>query len=174
MGHEAKDHIELKQQAKRLRAALEAMGHVVSHSAALELIAQSLGYRDWNTAAARHPAQEGHAPVPPAPNRPLWEMGGRVQGAYLGNRFEGTVVGVSRKGNTHHEISIDCDTPVNVSRSALFDAPRKRIRATIDEDGRSVGDDIGRGCRIWCWAGCNGLWREFGAVAGVLRIGSAV
>lgn len=139
MGHEAKDHIELKQQAKRLRTALEAMGHVVSHSAALELIAQSLGYRDWNTAAARHPAQEGHAPVPPAPNRPLWEMGGRVQGAYLGNRFEGTVVGVSRKGNTHHEISIDCDTPVNVSRSALFDAPRKRIRATIDEDGRSVG-----------------------------------
>jgi catechol 2,3-dioxygenase-like lactoylglutathione lyase family enzyme len=46
-----------RQMARRLRASLEAQGHVVSHSAALELVARQLGHKDWNTAAALLPGQ---------------------------------------------------------------------------------------------------------------------
>jgi catechol 2,3-dioxygenase-like lactoylglutathione lyase family enzyme len=41
-----------KQMAKTLRASLEDRNQGVSHSAALELVAQQLGYKDWNTASA--------------------------------------------------------------------------------------------------------------------------
>jgi len=43
---------DLKDQAKRLRGALEGAGNPVSHSQALELVSRQNGYRDWNTAAA--------------------------------------------------------------------------------------------------------------------------
>lgn len=39
----------LKEQAKRLRAALEEQGQTITHSKALELIAAQHGFRDWNT-----------------------------------------------------------------------------------------------------------------------------
>ena len=41
-----------KQMAKRLRTALQAQNPSVTHSTALELVAQQLGYKDWNTASA--------------------------------------------------------------------------------------------------------------------------
>jgi catechol 2,3-dioxygenase-like lactoylglutathione lyase family enzyme len=44
-----------KQMAKSLRTSLDARGHAVSHAIALEMVAQQLGYKDWNTAAARLP-----------------------------------------------------------------------------------------------------------------------
>lgn len=50
-----------KQMAKRLRTSLEARNHEISHSAALEMVAQQLGYKDWNTASARLP----HEPANP-------------------------------------------------------------------------------------------------------------
>lgn len=50
-----------KQMAKRLRAALP--DSALSHSAALELVAQQLGYKDWNVAAARLPAQAAPAAI---------------------------------------------------------------------------------------------------------------
>ncbi|MCU9949761.1 VOC family protein [Pseudomonas sp. PDM13] len=46
-----------KLMAKRLRAQLAASNHDISHSAALELVAQQLGYRDWNTASAMLPGE---------------------------------------------------------------------------------------------------------------------
>jgi hypothetical protein len=52
-----------KQMAKRLRMSLQAREHEVGHSAALELIAQQLGYADWNTAAARLPTQTDSAAI---------------------------------------------------------------------------------------------------------------
>lgn len=42
-----------KLMAKRLRALLATSRHDISYSAALELVAQQLGYRDWNTASAQ-------------------------------------------------------------------------------------------------------------------------
>ncbi|EJN22514.1 hypothetical protein PMI35_04857 [Pseudomonas sp. GM78] len=41
-----------KQMAKQLRASLEERNQSLSHSTALELVAQQLGYKDWNTASA--------------------------------------------------------------------------------------------------------------------------
>lgn len=44
-----------KQMAKSLRASLERRNQEVSHSVALELVAQQLGYKDWNVASAMLP-----------------------------------------------------------------------------------------------------------------------
>jgi len=50
-----------KQMAKRLRTTLEGRNQEVSHATALETVAQQLGYKDWNTAAALLP-QENATP----------------------------------------------------------------------------------------------------------------
>lgn len=47
-----------KQQAKRLRTSLAERGVEVTHSEALELVAQQHGARDWNTLAAQPGAEE--------------------------------------------------------------------------------------------------------------------
>ncbi|MGH8380808.1 glyoxalase superfamily protein [Pseudomonas sp.] len=52
-----------KQMAKSLRASLEARSQEVSHSTALELVAQQLGYKDWNTASALLPHENTLATV---------------------------------------------------------------------------------------------------------------
>lgn len=41
-----------KRMAKSLRTSLGARNHEISHSVALEIVAQQLGYKDWNTASA--------------------------------------------------------------------------------------------------------------------------
>ena len=50
-----------KTQAKALRASLQATGQDISHAQALELIAKSLGFKDWNTLHAKI----GNAPRAP-------------------------------------------------------------------------------------------------------------
>ncbi|MDQ0669323.1 hypothetical protein QF039_003623 [Pseudomonas sp. W2I6] len=47
-----------KQMAKSLRASLEKRNQEVSHSVALELVAQQLGYKDWNVASAMLPDEK--------------------------------------------------------------------------------------------------------------------
>ncbi|WP_299910611.1 glyoxalase superfamily protein [uncultured Paracoccus sp.] len=116
----------LKSQAKNLRAALTRAGNPVTHSQALELVAQSHGARDWNTAHAT------------AETAPLWQFGGAVRGRYLGQPFTGRVIAASERGRNHHALTIAFDKPVDVSRSDLFEAPRKRINATVNTDGRSI------------------------------------
>lgn len=116
----------LKSQAKNLRAALTRAGNPVTHSQALELVAQSHGARDWNTASAT------------AETAPLWQFGGTVRGRYLGQPFTGRVIAASERGPNHHQLTITFDKPVDVSRSDLFEAPRKRINATVNEAGRSI------------------------------------
>lgn len=52
-------NVDPKAMARRLRTRLEADGVTITHSQSLELLAASLGYRDWNTyAAAPAPAAE--------------------------------------------------------------------------------------------------------------------
>lgn len=116
----------LKSQAKNLRAALDRAGHPVTHSQALELVAQSHGARDWNTAHAGAAAT------------PLWQFGGPVRGRYLGQPFTGRVVSASERGRNHHALTITFDAPVDVSQSALMEVPRKRINATVSASGRSI------------------------------------
>ena len=118
---------ETKAQAKRLAAVLSQGGAKVPLSRAYEILAQSAGFADWNTFSA-------HLSQPEAPG---WRLGDRVRGRYIGQPFAGRVHGLRRKGNLI-EIEIQADAPVNVSRSALFEAPRRRLRATIGQDGRSL------------------------------------
>lgn len=117
-----------KSQAKRLAGILGDMGQPVALSRAYEILAQSAGHADWNTMSAQlqsAPADQG------------WRLGDRVSGRYLGQPFAGRVHALRRKG-AFVEIEIQADAPVNVSRSALFAAPRQRLRATIGTDGRSL------------------------------------
>lgn len=117
---------ELKTQAKNLRKALSHSGTEITHAQALELIAQSHGARDWNTAHAT------------AADAPLWHFGGAVRGRYLGKPFTGRVIAASERGPKHHALTIAFDKPVNVSESTLMEVPRKRINATVNETGRSI------------------------------------
>ena len=50
-----------KQMAKTLRASLQVRNQEVSHSAALELVAQQLGFKDWNTACALLAEEKPHS-----------------------------------------------------------------------------------------------------------------
>ncbi|MEK1866874.1 MAG: glyoxalase superfamily protein, partial [Ensifer adhaerens] len=74
----------LKDQAKRLRIRLASEGETIGHSRSLELIAAQYGYRDWNTL---HAAAGNRPPFNP------WMLGSRVKGRYLGQTFEGEILG---------------------------------------------------------------------------------
>ena len=82
----------LKSQARNLRAALVRAGTPVTHSQALELVAQTHGARDWNTAHAT------------AEDAALWQFGGPVRGRYLGQPFTGRVIAASERGRSHHAL----------------------------------------------------------------------
>lgn len=117
-----------KKQAATLRARLQAEGHAVSHSKALELIARQHGFRDWNTL---HAAIGNHVPV-------AWQVGDRVSGFYLGQKFEAEIVTVSRQGEGWFALSLALDEAVDVVTFDSFSAFRKRVRGTIGPDGQTV------------------------------------
>jgi hypothetical protein len=62
-----RDFRDAKAMAQTLRTALAAKGVKISHSESLELIAQTLGVRDWNTLSAMIRAEPEPAPKEPAP-----------------------------------------------------------------------------------------------------------
>jgi hypothetical protein len=117
----------LKAQAKRLRKALADSGTAVSHSRALELVAQSVGARDWNTAIAQ-----------PRSNAVTWHVGQAVTGHYLGHPFTGHIHAVSARSPGWHHLTIDFETPVDVVASAHFSNLRRRVSAMIGADGMTV------------------------------------
>ena len=117
----------LKAQAKRLRKALADTGTDISHSRALELVAQSVGTRDWNTVAAQ-----------PRTAAPAWHIGQAVSGRYLGHLFTGRIHEVSARPAGWHRLTIDFDTPVDVVKSAHFTSLRRRISGTVGADGKTV------------------------------------
>jgi hypothetical protein len=118
---------EAKAEAKSLRMARRAEGVAISHSEALELIAQAHGARDWNTLHARLVLRN----TPPA-----LAVGDRVRGRYLGQAFTGQIIRLSGTVS-HREIEIRFDAPVDVVTFATFSNLRSQVRATIDETGRS-------------------------------------
>lgn len=117
----------MKAQAKALRRALKSAGTPVSHAQALELLAQQHGARDWNTLHARLSCS--NAP-------PELALGDRIAGRYLGQPIAGTVVALSGPAS-HRTIELHLDQPVDVVVFEGFSNWRQRIRATIDETGRS-------------------------------------
>lgn len=120
----------LKAEAKALRAERALAGDPVSHGTALEEVARSHGYRDWNTAAASIPERVA-SPV---------QVGQRVRGTYLGQPFMGLVIGVNLLSSMqHYEVTVKADKPIDVSKSALIGPIwRHRLRSTVDLHGVSV------------------------------------
>lgn len=121
----------LKEQAKRLRNALEAEGQKTSHSKALELVASQYGFRDWNTL---HAAVGNRPPLNP------WMLGSKVKGFYLGQPFEAEILGVQAMATqpVRYRLTLHFDEPVDVVTFESFSAFRQRVHCTIDETGRTV------------------------------------
>jgi len=118
----------LKAEAKHLREERARRGQPITHGAALEEIARSHGYRDWNTARAALP---DHLAVP-------FQVGMRVHGFYLEQPFRGLILAVKLTHNMQHfTVTIHFDEPVNVTPKLMFSAFRQRVTATVDIRGIS-------------------------------------
>ena len=119
----------LKSEAKVLRQERARAGTPLGHSQALEEVARSHGYRDWNTASAALPERVAI---------PL-QVGQRARGTYLSRPFTGLVVGMQLLADMqHYEVTVKFDHPVNVSKFASMVHNRQRVRATIGLDGISL------------------------------------
>lgn len=116
-----------KAQAKALRAGLIASGQEVSHSQSLELIAKSLGFKDWNTLHAKI----GNAPRPPV------AMGQIVEGRYLKQPFVAEVLGITQLSDGRYSVVLHLAEAVDVVSFDSFSNFRRRITKVIGPDGRS-------------------------------------
>ncbi|MFW8593952.1 glyoxalase superfamily protein [Cribrihabitans neustonicus] len=117
---------QLKTEARLLRREAAKNGPPIPHATALERIAHYYGYRDWNTLRAR------------ASRTPGFQIGMRVEGRYLGQRFTGEILSLSALGcQGHRRITLKFDSPVDVVRFGSFSNLRQRVSATIDGSGRS-------------------------------------
>jgi hypothetical protein len=122
---------ELKLQAKRLRQAMADRGTPVAHGAALELVAQQHGARDWNTLSARAPRERPK-------DAPSFAVGNKVSGRYLDQAFEGRVLSLTMlPGGELYNIVVQFDKPVDVVTFDSFSAFRQRIRAHVNAKGVS-------------------------------------
>ena len=120
----------LKDQAKRLRAALETSGTRIGHSAALELVARQHGFRDWNTA---------HAASGNRPEGPPVQVGQIVEGSYLGQPFTAEVIGVNAQAaHGRYRVELDLAEPVDVVTFDSFSNFRRRVQATINRNGSTT------------------------------------
>lgn len=116
---------DLKIKAKALRRALHDGGTDVGHGHALELIAKTYGYRDWNTL---------HAAVGNRPRLSL-QTGQRVSGEYLGQPFDGEVIGVVRQADERCKVTLAFDRPVDVITFEGMSNFRSRVTCVIDDEG---------------------------------------
>jgi hypothetical protein len=118
---------QLKSQAKALRKTLSAEGRDISHSHALELVAKSLGFRDWNTLHAA----VGNGPRPPV------SVGQIVEGSYLKQGFLAEVTGVQTLSEGRYQVVLEFDAPVDVVTFDSFSNFRSRVTRVVDGSGRS-------------------------------------
>lgn len=117
-----------KAQAKALRASLQASGQDISHAQALELIARSLGFKDWNTL---------HAKIGNTPRAPV-VLGQIVEGHYLKQPFVAEVLGVTQLSEGRYSVVLDFAEPVDVVSFDSFSNFRRRITKVVGADGRSA------------------------------------
>ncbi len=120
----------LKTQAKRLRTTLSNTGTSIGHSQALELLAHQHGFQDWNTLHAALGNQPPTAPV---------TIGQRVRGRYLGQAFEGEVVGVLVLSSADRfRVTFLFDNAVDVITFEGMSNYRKRVTCTVDRHGTTA------------------------------------
>ncbi len=122
-------HIYTRVQAKARARQIKAEGPAtLSLAAALEQVAQEMGFRDWNTASARL------SNTPEA----SWQVGERVSGHYLKRPFAGRIHGVRElQGGAGYEVTLHLDEPVDVVDWESFSALRQRITAHVSPEGVS-------------------------------------
>lgn len=122
-------HIYTRVQAKARARQIKAEGPAtLSLAAALEKVAQEMGFRDWNTASAR---------LSNAPEAG-WQVGERVSGHYLKRPFSGRIHGVRElQGGAGYEVTLHFDEPVDVVDWESFSALRQRITAHVSPEGVS-------------------------------------
>jgi len=117
-----------KTEARALRDQHAARGEKLSHAAALEAVAHSHGYRDWNTASAAA-ATTGQCPV---------TLGQNVTGTYLKQPFTAKVIGTSMlPGGQYYRVTLHFDAPVDVVSFESFSALRQRVSCRVDAKGTS-------------------------------------
>jgi hypothetical protein len=118
---------QFKAQAKRLRKALAARDVSISHAGSLELLAQSHGYRDWNTAVAM-----ARRNIPT--NVSDLGIGKRFAGSYLGHAVTGLIRSVTATATPGvFRVEVHLDEAVDVVESKLFHGYRQRIGARINQ-----------------------------------------
>lgn len=122
---------ELKAQAKRLRSQMAVLNTPLSHSQALELLAQQMGVRDWNTLQAQAAAKSNH--------RPPWAVGDFVRGRYMGQSCSGRILALRVLPDGHYRVTVHLDEAVDVVPFESFSNMRQRITATMVSFGASVG-----------------------------------
>ncbi|WP_306151114.1 glyoxalase superfamily protein [Roseovarius sp. MMSF_3281] len=118
----------MKQQARRLRAALQDSGTRLTHSAALETVARQYGHRDWNTAKAAACWE----------NPPRWQVGQAVRGRYLNQPFTGRVKAASEATGGFWRLTLQFDAPVDVVTSPHFSNLRSQVRCVINAKGTTT------------------------------------
>lgn len=125
-----------KTRAAEIRAEEAARGRAISHAAALERVAAELGYRDWNTAAARLSNRSAQP----------FAVGDRVEGRYLKQPFAGRVLALRElAGGEAFAVTLQFDEPVDVVAFDSFSNYRSRVNATVSVDGVSAaktGDGV--------------------------------
>ncbi|MGI9355183.1 MAG: glyoxalase superfamily protein [Rhizobiaceae bacterium] len=127
---------DLKQEAKRLRVKLAESGRPTSHGATLEILAAQHGFKDWNTLAA---STNG----PPAASNDRGDMsarfqlGNRVVGVYLGQSFQGEILGVHGLPDGRYRLTVRFDQPVDVVEFEGMSNFRQRITTVVAADGVS-------------------------------------
>lgn len=126
----------IKAQAKRLRQLLASEGTPISHSQALEMIADHHGYRDWNTLCARLNQQQAPVVVSQA-----------VSGRYLGHAFTARVRSVEPERLGYWRVRLQLDKAIDVVASAHFSSLRHQLTVILDAQGVtqefiSTGDPV--------------------------------
>lgn len=102
-----------KQMAKNLRASLEARNQETSHSTALELVAQQLGYKDWNTASAMLPQETTQPAISFDKTIPILRMFDETKAREFYLDFLGFTV------EFEHRFEADLPLYLGISRNAL-------------------------------------------------------
>ncbi len=119
----------MKQQARRLRLALEEQGNRVSHSKTLEMVALQHGYKDWNTLYAGLGNNNQDSP---------FYLGEQVKGRYLGQKFAGKITGIqSMNAHARFRVTLEFENPVDVVSFESFSSFRKRVTCVIDPNGKT-------------------------------------
>lgn len=117
-----------KARAKALRSDAIGRGEAISHAQALEQVAKELGFRDWNTAAARLPHAEDLS----------LQLGDTVSGNYLKQPYTGRVIGLKALAASGSvEVTLHFDRPVDVVQWESFSSHRQRVTALVKPDGTS-------------------------------------